>query len=638
MRFSLFLLVFLFLQLSLSEANPYEKNPGVFVEEPGQKKVDFEEFTLDSLSHAKQVPLLIQVANDKKEEDPAVAMTLAEEAVRLANNFGMKKELAEARYILETIRWKSQKSKVIGSQLNFTDKGIAHLQDSIGKAAVDIQIGDTYLKQKHYEDAEFFYDRAIRVYESINYSEGVVDVNIALAELHFQKEDWGRAKGHIRLAQKKAEPIAYEEGVIQVLTMLGKLSLKNDDQSMAMAKMSVALQRAKVNNNPHQLIKILPLMAEAMLDVPDKKEEAEKFLMESLELTKAMEMPSEELNALAVLARLYEKNQSFEKAYQIEKRRFELSKSIASEENSNSITEILISYLTKEKRINELQRFNEALASKRDISQLYQISAYIVIISIFIIIAILYSRLKVQFKSHALLEEKNKELLETNSALERFAYVASHDLKEPLRTISSFTSLIARKYEPVLDNKGKKYIKFVTDGVAHMNYLLEDLLRYSRLVNKKDFVSEPVNLNQIVAEVKNVLGKKIDESNAQIQCPEMPVVYSNSLHMHQLFQNLIANGLKFNDKSDPRVEISCLSEDDRYLIGIKDNGIGIDKQYHDKVFEMFQRLSKTEYAGTGIGLSICQKIIEMNDGKMWLESDLGEGTTVYFYLRKDMAN
>jgi signal transduction histidine kinase len=383
----------------------------------------------------------------------------------------------------------------------------------------------------------------------------------------------------------------------------------------------------------------------ALRNKSNQQIKAEALIMESLALAKAMELPINELEGLTALAQLYEKNSSFEKAYLIGKQRFDLNQKITGANKDQSMAEVLVKYLGREKRVAELQSSNEILKNRHQISQLYLVSGSIFVGSIFMIGIILLYQLRKQAKINLLLEEANllkeetnKELSETNSALERFAYVASHDLKEPLRTISSFTSLIARKYQPLLDDKGREYIKFVVNGVAHMNYLLEDLLQYSRLVNKKDFTPEPVNLNQVVASVEKVLGQKIGERNAQIKYPEMPIVCSNSLHMHQLFQNLIANGLKFNDKLIPKVEINCKEEENKYLISIKDNGIGIDKQYHHKIFEMFQRLSKNEYAGTGIGLAICQKIIELNEQEIWLESTLGQGTTFFFYLPKEQAN
>lgn len=588
----------------------------------------------DTFKQKERVQMLIRVAEEKRYIVPNVAVLFAEEATRLAGEKGMNKELADAYHLLgEIAHW----SKNYELAMNHFYKSSALrklLKDSVAMVDSYIQIGNVHLEQKLYDDAEYQYHKARELCGKINYATGKIDLEIGIGKLLYSKNKKKESEHYITQALIAAQREEYKRGEILAMSTLGELWLSTKDYQKAYDCFSLALKKGRKLNDQYLLTKILPLTVEALTYVNNAEPQAEQLAIESLALAKEMNLPEGELEALDALTQLYEKNGLFEKAYYIEKQRSALNQELTEKKIANSTAEVLVSYLNKEKRVQELEDSNEILKSKQKISQLYQMSALISVISIFIIIGFLYARLRMKSQSNFLLSEKNAELLETNAALERFAYVASHDLKEPLRTISSFTSLIARKYDPLLDAKGKEYIKFVVDGVSHMNYLLEDLLRYSRLVNKKDFVTEPVNLNQTLASVEKALSHKIGEQKAKIKYTDLPIVSSNSLHMHQLFQNLISNGLKFNDKAEPIIEIDCKPEENSYLISVKDNGIGIEKQYYEKIFEMFHRLSKNEYKGTGVGLAICRKITDMNGGKMWLESKQGEGTTFFFHLKK----
>ncbi|MGB5961842.1 MAG: PAS domain S-box protein [Coleofasciculaceae cyanobacterium] len=230
------------------------------------------------------------------------------------------------------------------------------------------------------------------------------------------------------------------------------------------------------------------------------------------------------------------------------------------------------------------------------------------------------------------LQQLNQKLLQSNRDLEQFAYVASHDLQEPLRAIISFTQLFARKYQGNLDDQADKYIKYIVDGAARMQQLIEDLLDFSRIgTHGKDLL--PIDLEMIIAQVCNNLKVAISQSQVEITHQPLPMVMGDQTQLVQLFQNLLANAIKFRQLETPKVEINVIQEDDKCLISISDNGIGIAAEYFERIFVIFQRLhSRKEYPGTGIGLAVCQKIVERHGGKIWLESTLGVGTTFYFTL------
>ena len=228
----------------------------------------------------------------------------------------------------------------------------------------------------------------------------------------------------------------------------------------------------------------------------------------------------------------------------------------------------------------------------------------------------------------------NEELLRSNKDLQEFAYVASHDLQEPLRMVSSFTQLLEQRYYDIVDADGREYIKFAVEGSKRMYDLLNALLKYSRVETKgKTFAK--VDMNEVLKKVTSNLSLRIREKKALVSIAELPVVVADDNQMIQLFQNLIENSIKFS-KGIPKIKISSKSQNDHYLFTVKDEGIGIESQYFEKIFKIFQRLNpKEEYEGTGIGLSISRRIIERHGGKIWLESDLGKGTTFFFTIPKD---
>jgi PAS domain S-box-containing protein len=226
------------------------------------------------------------------------------------------------------------------------------------------------------------------------------------------------------------------------------------------------------------------------------------------------------------------------------------------------------------------------------------------------------------------------DLERSNKELEQFAYVASHDLQEPLRMVASYTQLLAERYGEQLDDKAKKFIEYAVDGAVRMQRLILDLLTLSRVTtrgSKIQLVDSNVALGMAVAS----LGESIRESNALVTNDELPQVMADQTQLAQVFQNLISNAIKFRDANPPLIHISARADGPNWLFSVKDNGIGIDPQYKDRIFVIFQRLhTREEYPGTGIGLALCQRIVNRHGGEIWLDSNPGEGSTFYFTIPK----
>lgn len=227
------------------------------------------------------------------------------------------------------------------------------------------------------------------------------------------------------------------------------------------------------------------------------------------------------------------------------------------------------------------------------------------------------------------------ELARSNQELEQFAYVASHDLREPLRKIKSYTDLLAKRYSGQLDEKADKYIAYITDGAVRMQGLITDLLTYSR-VGEGELTKEATDLEAVLNQTLTDLSRAIDESNGFISADPLPTVNANPRQMGQLLQNLIANALKFQSEQPPQIQIRAVLHNQFWTISVQDNGIGMEPQNTERIFVIFQRLhTRQEYQGTGIGLAICKKIVERHGGQIWVESELGRGTTFFFTLPAD---
>ncbi|MCG6981976.1 MAG: PAS domain S-box protein [Deltaproteobacteria bacterium] len=241
-------------------------------------------------------------------------------------------------------------------------------------------------------------------------------------------------------------------------------------------------------------------------------------------------------------------------------------------------------------------------------------------------------------RAEVALERKTEELACSNAELEQFAYVASHDLQEPLRMISSYVQLLERRYKEKLDSDADDFIAFAVDGANRMQNLIKDLLAYSRVGTKGEGF-EPTPCESVLDITLANLQFAIEENGARVTHDPLPTVLADSSQLAQLFQNLIANAIKFRREEAPHVHIAAERHEHEWLFSVRDNGIGIDKEYSGRIFEIFQRLhGRNAYPGTGIGLAMCKKIVERHGGHIWIKSEPGRGSTFYFTFPLESEN
>lgn len=316
---------------------------------------------------------------------------------------------------------------------------------------------------------------------------------------------------------------------------------------------------------------------------------------------------------------------------------------------TNQIRQIVTDMKSEEKRLLDV-RSREAAASSRQTKLVIVGGNGLALAFLLLAIAAVYQEMKrrrvAEEQIRALnvgleervaertaeLADRAKELARSNQELQQFAYVASHDLQEPLRMIASFTQLLAKRYGDKLDDDARDFITYAVDGARRMQTLISDLLLYSR-VGTQGKPLEPTDANAVLDRVLDGLLLSIKDSHSVITRDRLPVVMADDIQLGQLFQNLIVNAMKFRGQDAPRIHVWAERNGNTWKFAVQDNGIGIAPEHGDRIFVIFQRLhTKTEYPGTGIGLAICKKIAERHRGKIWFEPSPGGGTIFYFTL------
>jgi PAS domain S-box-containing protein len=235
---------------------------------------------------------------------------------------------------------------------------------------------------------------------------------------------------------------------------------------------------------------------------------------------------------------------------------------------------------------------------------------------------------------HDITERKRSEeaLARSNATLQQFAYLASHDLQEPLRAVAGFCQLLGERYQDQIDAKGQQWLSYVVDGAKHMQEMVQGLLRLSRVQSEgKPFVS--TSAGDIMTQAVTNLDALVEESGANITCEPLPRVGADPWQLVTVFQNLLSNAIKFHSQETPRIRVSAERNGTEWVFQVKDNGIGIDPKHFDRIFSMFQRLHRREtYPGTGIGLALCKRIVERHGGRIWLQSEVGKGSAFFFSI------
>ncbi len=472
-------------------------------------------------------------------------------------------------------------------ELNVTEK------DSFSLYSCLAAIGSTYNRMDMLDSAILYNNKSLQIAHSLEYKTGVAYAYHNLASDFLMMDSFKNAIKFAELSMELKNEIKDLWGISGTHRTLGQIYVEQQSYDKAQYHLEEAFKIAEKINSKPRLVEIYELCAELHL-LKGNHKKANDYLK------KYINTKDQIINETSLM-----KMESSRVHYEVSK---------------------------KDRQIKLLQKDQEVQQFK------YKATLYIVGLMLLftLILGYSYSKLKTTIsllaQKNKIIEEQNVALEHSNKELEQFAYVASHDMREPIRTIRSFNGLLGRKYGEVLGEKGSEFIHFIDDASKRMDALLTELLEYSR-VHSRNKTKEIIDLSDPVILAADNLRTALEEENVVLNTKDLPEVSANKIQMTRLFQNLISNGIKYNKNEEKTINIDYKQNGTKYIFSIQDNGIGIEQKYHEKIFEIFRRLhNNTEYEGSGIGLATCKKIVEQHNGKIWVESEIGKGTKILFTL------
>jgi signal transduction histidine kinase len=468
-----------------------------------------------------------------------------------------------------------------------------------------INIGTIYAQLYNYEQALEKYRMVLTDYRDILSDSRLMAINNNIGNIYFMMEDLPLSLAYFEECLRLAQVAGNRQMTAYALAQMGRnyLAMGDADKAFDTGKKSADLM-----NELGRMVngKQINLLNSAHLQLLfGNTTTAYRFALQGIAVARRMRDVISELRGLKLLSDILKKEKDYRRALRCQAIVSQLRDEIAKTQRNRQMIDLEIKYSLRDKR----RRIEELTKENRYQGQLLEQSKQIA--------------------------KQNEELQQANEELRQFAYITSHDLKEPLRMIGSFTQIIHNQFKAKMDDNNKIYFQYINEGVTRMNSLLDALLQYAT-IGKAEIERESVKLDNVVQLACQNLHVKIQETEAHVEADKLPTLLSVSSLLIQLFQNLIGNAIKFRREAfAPVVLISAELQGDEYLIRVQDNGIGIQPEHRDRIFVIFQRLhTRQKYEGTGIGLAICYKIVQRLGGRIWVESEDGFGSTFCFTLPK----
>ncbi len=504
-------------------------------------------------------------------------------------------------------------------------------------------IGIIYFEQGKKEEALAYFERALAFQRERKDSLGM---SITLTNVGESLDGMGRSPEALEKyeeALKISELINDQIGVSYLLATMGEVRFNEGKYEQASREFARALEIAEQIGDIEGKARILGLMGEVAQKQGNLKT-SNDYCFEALDIAKKLGAKQSIRDLYSTIAENYKQAENFEQAFNYQTLYQAVNDSIFSEEQTLQMNELSIQFETREreaelKLLKEQQARSEAQLQRRTI--LGWLAALALLFVSFAAWSLFQRNKRKQTFNQELQKEvdertsallhSNQQLEKSNKELEQFAYITSHDLKEPLRNIISFTELIERKLDGGLDEETEDYMHTVKGNARQMHALIEGVLEFARLENI-DIRKEIVDMNNIVDRIIKVLQASISEKKVDLKVDQLHPVIGNSPQLFLVLKNLIENAMKYNNSSRPKIHVSSkVREDGLCEIAVQDNGIGIEKDFHNKIFDMFQRLHiRKEYKGAGLGLSISKKIVKNLGGDIWVESEEGKGSKFSF--------
>lgn len=515
-------------------------------------------------------------------------------------------------------------------------------KDTFNIARNYYSLGSLFYYQNNYIQALDYYEKSYDLAKAIQNQKIIYNCLAAFGSTYEAQNKLELSLEYQLQSLAIADKIDYQTGLAYSYHNLGSNYLSRKQYDQALVEFRKSLEIKQQLNDSWGIIGTRI----ALTDLYIAKKEYKKAIQE-LEvveiLAKKLQTRPRLLNIYKKYAKVYEALNDFKQSNHYLREQLLLSDSIFNETTSANISAAQTQYevQSRDAQINLLKIENQVLEKDKRINLLiYMLTALAVVFTTMLAFILRRSLNKERIYSEALaiknqeIQQQMTALADSNQSLENFAYVASHDLREPLRGIKSFATLLERRYASKLDNSAKEYFHFIRDGVEQMDALLVNLLNFSSLNNSKVSFSD-VNIADVLLRTTNALKIELEQKGVQLELDyqAFPNLKGNSALLGQLFQNLIANGAKFTRSEAPIVKINYTKTNNKHQFSVRDNGIGISAKNQQKIFKMFHRLhGRQEFKGTGIGLATCRKIVELHQGEIWVESQEGSGSTFYFTI------
>ena len=525
-------------------------------------------------------------------------------------------------------------------------RGFEQLNDLPGTCRSNYVIGTIFYYQKQYDQALTQYLKALAIAEKAEKPRLIYSSLGALGATYDELNNWEEGLYYNNKALELAKKIQYDSGIAYTLSNIGLSYLKMGNCAEAETSILASIKIKEKLKDPWGIMGSKFALVQVYREC-SKDSKVLPVLQDALEMSKKVGSKSREMAAYEEFISYYD-NKDTNLAYHYTKKYIALKDTVLNEKTLEEMGQSRERYELekKEHEILMLKAENKILNINKENQRLYGLLFAVSIIFLLITIFWFFSRIKMHRRINEMLESKNdllnlkneeirvknKQLEHSNEDLAQFAYVASHDLKEPLRMIHSYTTLIERRYNDKLDESGKEFMHYIVDAVDRMKNLLDDLLDYSRS-GKQEMPDTLISVADMMIVVEANLKGQIEDNKGSliVRNENLPSILAHKSQLMQLLQNLVSNGMKFRGERDPIIIIDCVKKNDQFIFSVKDNGIGISKTNQEKVFEMFRRLhTREEYAGTGIGLATCKKIVSNMGGDIWVESEEGVGSTFFF--------
>ena len=629
-----------------------------------------------------KMELLYQIAWDYRRIDPKKTIEFAKRLQDKANNLNNDRQLSRSSNLQgighsilgdneEAIKWfklaveAAKKTNDPSVQMGPTNnighfymnqgkflEALSYFQEA-AKMAKDLNkldswciftmnIGIVMESQKDYQRAEEYYIQALDgARKGKNYNSQTDILNL-LSDLYLQK-DPVVSLDYTRQALKISEQTSDSVGIQRNMQVLGQIHYQLEEYQEALKYFEKARKLSAASGFTNDHIRSVLLTANVNYVLGNN--------LQALKLADELHALASERGLLTYLkesyrlySEIYSRQENFEDAYYYQKKYQIAQDSMAAQERSSAISELEIKYNTEQREL-EFNLLKADQAQKEAAIQRSKSISLIITMALLLVgsfALFLYFAYKQKNQNNKLLEQKvderTKELVtsyntlqQANKELERFNYIASHDLKEPLRNINSFIGLLKRSLGKAISPDQADYINFIRNNALQMNYLITSVLEYSS-AGKDNSQKTPVDVNILLKTLINNMQGQLNEKNASvILSGSFPTMIAHEPHLELVFKHIIENGLKFNKSETPTISIRCQKNEDHYLFSFEDNGIGIAQEFFSKIFDMFGRLHDREsFKGSGLGLAICRKIINQNFGKIWVESIEGKGSRFFF--------